>query len=81
MYRYSEEELAQVLHIVTSSIERCKKYNRNLKKGHSVQTSKNRIKASYISKSLITEENTVPIYKRRINRSTLAGFSIRSKCE
>ncbi len=57
MSTYTREELGGVLQIVSSTISRCEKSQPKFMEGTSQHTLlKNRIKAMYISKSLITDE-------------------------
>jgi len=57
MDSYTKEELEEALRIISSTIIRCEKTQPKFVKGTSQHTLlKNRIKALYISKSLITDE-------------------------
>ncbi|WP_425806113.1 hypothetical protein ACHOLT_04710 [Desulfitobacterium sp. Sab5] len=57
MGKYTREELEEALQIVSSVISRCEKNKPKFVEGTSQHTLlKNRIKAIYISKSLITDE-------------------------
>ena len=57
MDNYIKEELEEALQIVSSAISRCEKTQPKFVEGTSQHTLlKNRIKAMYISKSLITDE-------------------------
>lgn len=57
MDSYTKEEVEEALRIISSSIIRCEKIQPKFVEGTSQHTLlKNRIKAMYISKSLITDE-------------------------
>jgi hypothetical protein len=57
MGKYPREELEGALKIVSSTISKCEKMQLKFTEGTSQHTLlKNRIKAMYISKSLITDE-------------------------
>ena len=57
MQEYTREELREALQVVTSTISNCEKIQPKFHEGTSQHTLlKNRIKALYISKSLITDE-------------------------
>lgn len=83
MGSYSKEELEEALHIVTSAISRCEKTQPKFVEGTSQHTLlKNRIKALYISKSLITGENVMDNYtKVELTEALPPLSSIISKCE
>lgn len=83
MDRYTQEELQEALQIVSSVISRCEKAQQKFAEGTSSYTLlKNRIKAMYISKSLITDENVMGKYtKEELIESLPPVSSIISKCE
>ncbi len=83
MDKYTEEELEQALQIVSSVIRRCEKAQPKFAEGTSQHTLlKNRIKALYISKSLITDENVMDAYtKEELIEALRPVSSIISKCE
>lgn len=57
MDKYTREELVEALRVVSSTISKCEKMQLKFAEGTSQHTLlKNRIKAMYISKSLITDE-------------------------
>jgi DNA-binding XRE family transcriptional regulator len=57
MDKYTKEELAEALRVVSSTISKCEKMQPKLAEGTSHHTRfKNIIKAMSISKSLITDE-------------------------
>lgn len=57
MEKYTKEELLEALRQISSIISKCEKAQLKFAEGVSQHTLlKNRIKAMYISKSLITEE-------------------------
>lgn len=79
---YIKEELEEALQIVSSAISRCEKTQPKFAEGTSQHTLKNRIKALYISKSLITGENVVDEYTKEELIEALRPVSpIISKCE
>lgn len=57
MDNYTDEELTEALQVVSSTISKCEKIQPKFAEGTSQHTLlKNRVKAMYISKSLITDE-------------------------
>ena len=57
MDKYTREQLVEALRVVSSTISNCEKMQLKFAEGVSQHTLlKNRIKAMYISKSLITDE-------------------------
>ncbi|WP_312649677.1 hypothetical protein [Aminipila sp.] len=83
MDKYTREELEETLKILFSVISRCEKIQPKFVEGTSQHTLlKNRIKALYISKSLITDENTMEKYiKEELVEALSPVSSIISKCE
>ena len=83
MNKYSEEDLAKALKVVSSTIINCEKMQPKFAEGTSQHTLlKNRIKALYISKSLITNENIMDKYtKEELIEALPPVSSIISKCE
>lgn len=83
MDKYTREELEEALKIVSSSISRCEKIHPKFVEGTSQHTLlKNRIKALYISKSLILDENVmVEFTKGELIDALRPVSSIISKCE
>ncbi len=83
MNQYTKEELKEALKVVTSSIRNCEKMHPKFAEGTSQHTLlKNRIKALYISKSLIEDENIEDKYtKEELEKSIAPVSSIISKCE
>jgi hypothetical protein len=83
MDKYTREELEEALQIVSSTIGRCEKIQPKFVEGTSQHTLlKNRIKALYISKSLITDENFMDKYtKDELMEALRPVSSIISKCE
>lgn len=83
MDNYTKDELEKALQIVSSTIIRCEKTQPKFVEGTSQHTLlKNRIKALYISKSLITDENVLDKYtKEELMEALRPVSSIISKCE
>lgn len=83
MAKYTREELGGALQIVSSAISRCEKIQPKFMEGTSQHTLlKNRIKAMYISKSLITDENVMNKYtNEELIEALRPVSSIISKCE
>ena len=83
MNTYTKNELEETLLIVSSTISRCEKARPKFVEGTSQHTLlKNRIKALYISKSLITHENVMDKYtKDELMEALRPVSSIISKCE
>ncbi len=83
MDKYASEELKESLKIVSLVISRCEKTQPKFVEGTSQHTLlKNRIKALYISKSLITDENIMDKYtKEELIEALRPVSSIISKCE
>ncbi len=83
MDKYTREELIEALQVISSTISNCEKIHPKFAEGTSQHTLlKNRIKAMYISKSLITDENTMDKYtKEELIESLRPVSSIISKCE
>nr|WP_315022516.1 hypothetical protein [uncultured Aminipila sp.] len=83
MDKYTREELEEALQILSSIISRCEKIQPKFVEGTSQHTLlKNRIKALYISKSLITDENVMDKYiKEELIEALRPVSSIISKCE
>ena len=83
MDKYSKEELIQALRVVSSTISNCEKIQPKFAEGTSQHTLlKNRIKAMYISKLLIIDENVMDKYtKEELIQALPPVSSIISKCE
>ena len=83
MDKYASEELEKALRIVTSTISKCEKMQLKFAEGTSQHTLlKNRIKAMYISKSLISDENVMDKYtKEELIEALRPVSSVISKCE
>lgn len=83
MDTFTREELDEALQIVASAISRCEKAQPKFSEGTSQHTLlKNRIKALYISKSLISGENITGKYtKEELTEAQRPVSSIISKCE
>ena len=83
MDKYTREELVEALQAVSSTISKCEKMQLKFAEGTSQHTLlKNRIKAMYISKSLITDENVMDKYtKEELIEALRPVSSIISKCE
>ena len=83
MDKYTKEELLGALKVVSSTISNCEKMHPKFAEGTSQHTLlKNRIKALYISKALITGENISETYtKEELIEALPPVTSIISKCE
>jgi molybdopterin-binding protein len=83
MDKYTSEELTEALRVVSSTISKCEKAQLKFAEGTSQHTLlKNRIKAMYISKALIADENVMDKYTREELMEALRPVaSIISKCE
>ncbi|NFS06827.1 hypothetical protein FDE99_03425 [Clostridium botulinum] len=83
MDKYTEEELIEALRVVSPTISKCEKIQPKFAEGTSQHTLlKNRIKAMYISKSLITDENVMDKYiKEELVEALRPISSVISKCE
>jgi len=83
MDKYTRKELEKALQIVSSSINRCEKAQLKFVEGTSQNTLlKNRIKALFISKSLILGEDVMVKYTKEELIDALRPISsIISKCE
>lgn len=82
MDKYTKEELEEALRVVSSTISKCEKMQLKFIEGTSQHTLlKNRIKAMYISKSLITESIMDKYTKEELIESLRPVSSIISKCE
>jgi hypothetical protein len=83
MDKYTREELVDALRVVSSTISKCEKMQLKFAEGTSQHTLlKNRIKAMYISKSLITDENVMDKYtKEELIEALRPVSSVISKCE
>jgi hypothetical protein len=83
MEEYTREELTKALGVIASTISNCEKMQPKFAEGTSQHTLlKNRIKALYISKSLITSEDDMDTYtKEEFIEALPPVSSIISKCE
>ena len=83
MDKYTREELTGALCVVSSTITNCEKMQLKFAEGTSQHTLlKNRIKAMYISKSLIIDEDVTDKYtKEELIEALRPVSSIISKCE
>lgn len=83
MEKYTEKELAEALQVVSSTISKCEKIHPKFVEGTSQHTLlKNRIKAMYVSKALIADENIKEKYtKEELIEALPPVTSIISKCE
>lgn len=83
MTNYTREDFEEALQLVTSTISNCEKMQQKFAEGTSSHTLlKNRIKALYISKALITEEDIINHYtKEELLQALPPVNSIISKCE
>lgn len=83
MDKYTREELVEALRVVSSTINKCEKMQLKFAEGTSQhKLLKNRIKAMYISKSLITDKDVIDKYtKEELIEALRPVSSIISKCE
>lgn len=82
MKKYTKEELQAALVVVSSTISKCEKAQLNFEEGVSQHTLlKNRIKAMYISKALITGEGVEKYTKEDLMEAVAPVASVISKCE
>lgn len=83
MDRYTKEELQEALRVVASTISNCEKIQPKFAEGTAQHTLlKNRIKAMYISQTLITDEDITDKYtKEELIEALPPVSSIISKCE
>lgn len=83
MDKYTQEELIEVLGVLSSTISECEKMQFKFAEGTSQHTLlENRIKAMYISKSLIADENVIDKYTtEELIEAIRPVSSIISKCE
>ncbi|AJH00548.1 hypothetical protein LF65_04000 [Clostridium beijerinckii] len=83
MEKYTREELVDALKVVSSTINNCEKAQLKFSEGTSQHTLlKNRLKALYVSKALITDEDTMDKYtKEELIEALTPVSSIISKCE
>ncbi|MBK1810774.1 hypothetical protein JHL18_09005 [Clostridium sp. YIM B02505] len=83
MEKYTREELDEALKVIDSTISNCEKMQPKFEEGTSQHTLlKNRIKALYISKALITAEDITEKYtKEELIKAQPPVASIISKCE
>ena len=65
MGKYSRDEFSDALQVVSSTISKCEKIQPKFPEGTSQYTLlKNRIKAMYISRALITEDREIERYSK-----------------
>lgn len=83
MNEYTRDERLEALQVILSSISNCEKMQPKFLEGTSQHTLlKNRIKALYISKLLISNENVIIQYtKENLIEALRPVSSIISKCE
>lgn len=83
MEQYTREQLSEALRVVSSTISNCEKMQPKFAEGTSQHTLlKNRIKALYISQSLITDEDIIDKYtKEELIEALRPISSVISKCE
>lgn len=83
MSQYRREDLIEALQVVDSTIKNCEKMQPKFAEGTSQHTLlKNRIKALYISKLLIENQNVMDKYtKEELIEAIRPVSSIISKCE
>ncbi|MEG0855253.1 MAG: hypothetical protein RSG52_02115 [Terrisporobacter sp.] len=83
MNNYTKEELKEALQVVSSTIKNCEKIHPKFAEKTSQHTLlKNRIKALYISQSLIQNDNTIDKYtKEELEKAIAPVSSVISKSE
>ena len=83
MEEYTIEELRDALQIISSTISGCEKFQMKFTKGSSQHTLlKNRIRALYISRSVITNEKAIDeLTTEELMEALRPLSSIISKCE
>ncbi len=83
MGKYTRDEFSDALEVVSSTISKCEKIQPKFAEGTSQYTLlKNRIKAMYISKALITEDSEIERYsKEELINALKPVASVISKCE
>jgi len=83
MEKYSSDEFSDALQMVASTINKCEKIQPKFAEGTSQYTLlKNRIKALYISKALITKDCEIKQYSKEEMIDALKPVSsVISKCE
>ncbi|AKA70426.1 hypothetical protein [Clostridium scatologenes] len=83
MGKYTREELDKALQVISSTISNCEKMQPKFAKGTSQHTLlKNRIKALYVSKALVSNEDIMDKYTREELIDSLNPVtSVISKCE
>lgn len=83
MEKYSGDEFSDALQVVSSTICKCEKIQPKFAEGTSHYTLlKNRIKAMYISKALITEDSDIERFsKEELLDALKPVVSVISKCE
>jgi predicted transcriptional regulator len=83
MGKYTRDELSDALEVISSTISKCEKIQPKFAEGTSQYTLlKNRIKAMYISKALITEDCEIERYsKEELINALKPVASVISKCE
>ncbi|MCB2290351.1 hypothetical protein LGK97_11300 [Clostridium sp. CS001] len=82
MKEYAREELVEALQVISSTISNCEKMQPKFAEGTSQHTLlKNRLKALYISRALITDEVVTDTYtKEELIKALPPVSSIISKC-
>lgn len=79
MHLFTEQQIKDTLKIIESSIVNCEKVQPKLEKGSpSFSLSKNRIKALYISKSLLINQET-QYSKEELEKAVVQITSIKNK--
>ena len=82
MIEYAKEELLEALRVVSSTISKCEKAQLKFAEGTSQYSLlKNRIKAMYISKALLTGEGVREFTQEELLAALPPVSSIISKCE
>ena len=80
MHLFTEQQIKDTLKIIESSIVNCEKIQPKLKEGSpSLSLSKNRIKALYISKALLMNQESSQYSKDELEKAVVQITSIKNK--
>ena len=80
MHSFTEQQIKDTLKIIESTIVNCEKVQPKLKEGSpSLSLSKNRIKALYISKALLMNQESSQYSKDELEKAVVQITSIKNK--